>query len=597
VFFWQALAAGTKPSFLRSTAPSCPNLLPPRRPCKPAHEREQALMEQLIMSDNPADRRSFLILLILSGLVFLYLLLRNTGLYVNVIPDEYIYSRFARLLPASKADIPNYLYYMLFGLTNHCGEGFLECARIINSLLFVAASPFVYFIAVKVTTKPMATIVSIAAIIGPINYYTAFFMPESFYFFWFWLLIWYLLKLDVKEDISRWAIAGALYALLALIKPPAVFFLPAIVAYIFFVTCKQRLWRRGFVISLIFVASAVLVKFGLSYLFAGQSGMTVFGSFYGTFASSKLVEFDRYLPPLMASMKSLWGHLLILSMIYGVPLTVALSVGFWQSRRGAAFDEFGKICVFSLLVIINLVVVTAVYTVTQGGPGLVVLQLHMRYYDFALPLFYIVSAGALGNDAVVVNRKVRAVFAGIVGSLVLYALYTNMIPYQSGNLDSPEYSGLYANKVFFDLVGVLSILAIVYWVATIRSGAQLYLYGVLPVVFLVSGFYTSSLQRERLVPNVYDRAGIFMKHYLEDGDASKILIVGSDPYGLHHVLFILDRAEAAADQSLDLISEGSSYDISKLPAGKEWVLIIGDHSLQGAPSFQIPLNGFTLARR
>jgi phosphoglycerol transferase len=90
-----------------------------------------------------------------------------------------------------------------------------------------------------------------------------------------------------------------------------------------------------------------------------------------------------------------------------------------------------------------------------------------------------------------------------------------------------------------------------------------------------SSFYVNKELRQRLVPDVFDKAGIFTKRYLSNEDLSKLVIVGSDLSGLFRSLFYVDNPKS----SLETIPKGSSYDLSKLAAGKEWILVIGDHSL------------------
>ncbi len=68
------------------------------------------------------------------------------------------------------------------------------------------------------------------------------------------------------------------------------------------------------------------------------------------------------------------------------------------------------------------------------------------------------------------------------------------------------------------------------------------------------------------------------------------MIVGSESIGLFRSLFYLDNPQS----SQETIPKGSSYNLSKLPAGKEWILVIGDHSLSEKPFFQLPMDGFTL---
>ena len=83
--------------------------------------------------------------------VLLYLILRNTGAYPVVFADEWLYSKFARLQPLSASQLPSYLYLKLFGLSSSCGEGYLQCARVLNAVLFVAAAPFIYLVAKPLT--------------------------------------------------------------------------------------------------------------------------------------------------------------------------------------------------------------------------------------------------------------------------------------------------------------------------------------------------------------------------------------------------------------------------------------------------------------
>jgi phosphoglycerol transferase len=109
--------------------------------------------------------------------VFVGLLLRNSGLYPSVM-DEYPYSTMSRLMPLANASVPDYLYFVVYNFTNQCGDGFLSCARIMNVAAFVGAAPFIYLTARRVCTRGVATLVVILALVGPINTYTAYFMPE-----------------------------------------------------------------------------------------------------------------------------------------------------------------------------------------------------------------------------------------------------------------------------------------------------------------------------------------------------------------------------------------------------------------------------------
>ena len=84
---------------------------------------------------------------------------------------------------------------------------------------------------------------------------------------------------------------------------------------------------------------------------------------------------------------------------------------------------------------------------------------------------------------------------------------------------------------------------------------------------------------------------MFTKQYLSNEDLCKLVIVGSDLGGLFRSLFYLDNPKA----SLETSPKGSGYDLSKLSAGNEWILVIGDHPLSINTFFQLSVSGFSIA--
>ncbi len=178
------------------------------------------------------QKNLFNILLITLISIFILLLFRNIGLYPIVFADEYVYSKFSRLLPLNEVYVPNYLYFKIYSITNSCGDKFLDCTKIINALFFVSALPFIYLICRSIAGTFTSLLIAVLAIIGPINSYTAYFMPESMYFLSFWASVWILLKQDHDSTNYKWILAGAIYGVSILVKPHSLFFLPAILIYL-----------------------------------------------------------------------------------------------------------------------------------------------------------------------------------------------------------------------------------------------------------------------------------------------------------------------------------------------------------------------------
>lgn len=544
------------------------------------------------------------ILLFSAGLLSIFLIFRNLGLYPTVLADEYTYSKLSRLLPMKESTIPSYLYLKLYSITNYCGDNFFECAKLINVILFVSAIPFIYSTSRNVANNSTSIIVTLLTVIGPINTYTAYFMPESFYFLSFWIFSLFLIKLDSGSEKYRWIVAGAIYGISALIKPHSIFFLPAIIAYIIFIFFRDNLLftKQSIIAAILFAISALVVKLLIGYLLAGPAGVTFFGPLYDSIAISNSSDASRYAKILALALENIKGHLLVIALIYGLPAAIAISLVinflFNKSTSSQSKDlrnvKFENMAFFTLAVILNLILVVGLFTasVASSGPYETPYRLHMRYYNFALPLFYIVAAGAISIEGSAPNKYLRYIFGGIAIVSSIYAIYINLAPYTPSLIDSPEIRGFHTNLLPFQILGGLLIMVLTAWIAFDRLGIKIYLYLALPLIVLTSSYYATSEQRGRMAQDIYDKAGIFAKQYLSDDSISKTLIIGSEPAGLFRSLFYLDNSNA----SLEVIAKGVTFDLSKLPSNKEWILNVGNQSLSDNTYFQLPMNGFALIR-
>src|SRR5690554_1976753 len=392
-------------------------------------------------------------------LLSLFLIIRSMGLLPVVFADEYTYSRLSRLLPLSEATIPSYLYLGLYRVTSFCGADFLGCARILNALLFSLSIPFIYSIARTVSSGRVAAFVTLLAVAGPINSYTAYFMPESFYFLGIWALVWALSRLDAHSSPLHWGLAGLIYGASALIKVHSLFFLPTMLIYIAFLHYRHRqLFHPRFLkATASFLAAAAIVKFMGGYLLAGESGLALFGPFYASHAPAQY----SYMNLLLLALESAKGHLLALSLLYGLPIAVACSLSYRLStRRGippAATSAFEKTTVLALLLILNLVAVAVLFTasIANTGPYETPYRLHIRYYNFALPLFYVIAAGALAPAARESSSHIRYIVGVLLACCAAGALYTGLSPYITSFVDNPELRGLHMNAHAYTVIGAL----------------------------------------------------------------------------------------------------------------------------------------------
>jgi len=530
-----------------------------------------------------------------AAILFLAFLFRNCGLYPVVFADEYYYSKFSRLLPLAYSTLPDYLYLAIYRLTNICGDGFLNCARILNTLLFIAAMPFIYLTTRRVSTRQMASLVALLAVLGPINSYTAYYMPEALYFFSFWLLTWFILRLDNTSDLRSWCFAGILLGLSALIKPHALFLLPAIVVYILYVGRKKEgKWTlQAIRNAIIFVAFVFAAKFSVGYLLAGKAGVTIFGAFYTSIASHTTSKLDRYFELLSLSTESAKGHILAICLMFGAPIAFAIKASFESVLCKEETRPGHRIAVYALLVLVSLIPVASLFTASIAGTGIdkATAHLHMRYYNFALPLLIVIAAYQLSLEQATNMLKQRAIVALPIAAVIVYAVYTSLAPYVPMFIDSPELRGFTYNRTVFYVLSGISFLALALWVYSARAGAKIFVYLLMPLAVVFSTYYVNQELRHRLVPNVFDKAGIITKQLLSNEELSRLVIVGSDECGLYRSLFYLDNPMA----TFKTIPLGVACDVSKFPVGKEWILVIGNHSLPENMCYQLPMDGFTLA--
>jgi phosphoglycerol transferase len=535
------------------------------------------------------------LLIIVIAAAFL-LTIRNTGLYPTVFADEYTYSKFSRLLPFEEVNIPGYLYFFTYKVTSLCGDGFLGCARVLNVLFFILAAPFIYLIGRKLTGEKTAALIAVLSIFGPINTYTAYFMPESLYFLSFWLFAYLVSNIKKELAVSRWIFMGAIFGVSALIKPHALFLAPALGIYLPMVQRRsgvetQDMFRYYKYFG--FFASAISTKLIIGFALAGNSGITIFGSAYTSIASESMGA-GHYIILIKLAFENFQGHILALCLLFSVPVGQLLLTTKFFLRRDSESRTSVNIALYTSLILFSLLIVVGLFTASIAGSGPYEsnARLHMRYYNFAFPLLLLVAASQLSLNAISTPIKFRAIIGLPIGVAICYAAYSHLAPYIPSFVDSPELRGFTFNSSVFYVLSGLSLFSTALWVYADRSGAKFFLYLFMPLAVCFSTFYVNQELRQRLVPDVFDKAGMFTKQYLSNEDISKVVVVGSNPAGLFRSLFYLDNSKA----SLEVISKGSTYDLSKLPADKEWILVIGDHALSDSKFFQLPMNGFTLAR-
>jgi len=374
----------------------------------------------------------FLIGMVLT--VAFFLALRSLGLFPTVFADEYMYSTLARLVPFSEAYNPGYLYFAIYSATSSCGEGFLDCARLFNVVFFVSATPFIYFIGRMVTGEKTALVISALSIFSPINTYTAYFMPESLYFLFFWVFTWLVFSINQKHGIWHWCFLGVFFGLTSLIKPHALFLLPALVV-LFLNFLRQDMAgeasTRNFKPYAAFFVLAIATKLFIGFILAGKAGITFFGTAYTSMASAAIASPNRYIDLVRLAFENFQGHLLGLAILFSVPVAQLFmsSKYFFQGPAGQSISINIKLYTAVVFAVLLAVVPLFNASVLDMGPYQTNYRLDMRYYNFAFPLLLIVGASQISSGVNMGSLKWRAISAFPIGVAILYAVYTHLAPY------------------------------------------------------------------------------------------------------------------------------------------------------------------------
>lgn len=534
------------------------------------------------------------IMLMLAMIVcFIYLQVRNAGLFV-VGPDEWHYSRSARLMPLASVEFTSYLYFLIYRATNVCGSGFMDCARMLNSAFLVAAMPFLYLVCRQVAPRPLAFLVAVLAVFGPVNTYTALFIPEAMYFFMFWVLAWAALRSAEVRPLVYGVLLGVILGLMGLVKTHALFLVPAVVAFLVF----RYFWsgtaepaKKALVALAGLFAAAVLVRFGLGFLFAGPAGLTLFGEFYGAIAPST-ADAGRYTHLVSQALVSLKGHAMALTALFALPLAAIFYFPAKHEGHTGMPRASREIRLFAFFVFACLLLVTTLFSakVAGGNEMETIARLHMRYYLFALPLLLIIAAEQAGPASP--RQLSRALPAAVVVAILAILAITSLLPsYTPGFVDSPELWGIAINPFVFGTIVALGLLSLIAWLFDTRLGARLFLFGVFPLIVVVSGWRANENFGHYMRPDRYSDAGLFARRYLGDS-REPVLVVGSEHSAVFRAMFYLDNPNATklVQPTFEPIVQSS------VPAGTKWILVVGDQDLPKGARWETGFGGSSLAR-
>jgi len=519
--------------------------------------------------------------------VGLFLFQRNYGLYPSVFADEWYYSKMTRLEPFEAALVPSWLYlWLMRALSEAGGDRFLEAVRLGNLAFLLAAASLLYATARRFATRPVAYAIAMASTLAPLNLYSAYFMPEMTYYCGFCLLSWIALTRAGWHRAVHAAASGAVIGLMSLVKVHALFLLPGLCLFL-----AYRAWVRphgagrawivqALGVAALAAASAVIVKFGLGWLIAGDAGLHLFGQFYGraaTTATSSILDLVR--PALTVG----GGHLATLALLAALPLALLLHGVCTRvlqrpaSPAGAATGA-GALALYTLLMLGSAGGLTVLYTASLNFMGNDELtRLHLRYYSFVFPLLWLAAGAAAGASATDAARRApRLRWALALGLCLVLLMALKYLPgYRMLMVDGPDIAGIDLTHPAMMALALLQAGLLLGWAAGLRAAPLLFVVVALPATLVSAQVEITKELAAQRAPSPADLGGLAARRLVPPSERASITLTGQIPGNLMRAQFQIDDPKSP----LLVLPWGGALGEEQLPTNGGWLLLIGENAL------------------
>ena len=476
----------------------------------------------------------------------------------SIMGDEYVYTSAAKHLPFAEQYFSNYIFSWVMSATNMCGTDFYVCTKSINSVFYALAVLFTFLIASRFLTFRWSVFVASVTALSPIAIPISYFMPEIMYFSAMTGVVMVALWVADKGKWQLWSLVGISLGLAALVKPHAIFMLPAFIVFALVVSYKRASgsWLAGIRSAATTILGFFVAKFGLGFVFAGNEGLKLFGG-YGSPVDALTSVVENQAPSvgqvsgtqatgieLLASVAfgHLAMHLAVVLLMAGLPLLLSLRVLLSVAKKPEPVGPVSSLFILVGLITFSIIAVVAVFEayVTVGGDDHSD-RLILRYYEFLIPQFVVM--GLLLPRFSDSKLKWRVVQGGLV---ILGALAVSIIHpanFDQQYADSSTLPGFGANGGLFVACAILIAGSVIYWITSPTEGNLLIGRYVIPVFLIVA----LVLSQSRLIeingtPAYFDQAGWGTREYLEEVPGDRIMVVGQTRTEVFTVKFWIDEA-------------------------------------------------------
>lgn len=520
------------------------------------------------------------------------------GVLPQIMQDEYIYASQARNLPFAEHPFANYLFSWVMSGTKLCGTEFYGCVKGINTAVFLVGVFFTLLIASRYLSFYGAVFVASVTALSPLAIQVSFFMPETMYFTVMTISIWFALKASDKSFWWLWICVGASLGLAALVKPHAIFLVPAFAVFAFLIDFKKHNsnWVRALISGAAVAFGFVLAKLGFGFAFAGERGLRFFGGYgspverinevvdsgasAGTSSNSVLDTFFSVLASHFV------GHMAVLALLAGIPILLALRVTLRILKTREIIGEAsGFLLLVSLVTLSMLALVPTFEAYVSASGDDHSLRLILRYYEFLVPVFLV--AAMLLPRFVEPGKLVRYIQAISVSTLSLAFTLVYPATIDTKFADSSFLPGFEQNPAVFLVSGIVVSVATFYWAINPDRGALVLARAALPAVLIVSMLLSQNLLvRTSSQPAYFDFAGKQAREVLKDIPGEDIAVIGQKRTEVFTVMFWIDKAPID-----DEVVFGDSFELAEVN-DRTHAVVLGDLKIPGAYSVLYTGDGY-----
>ena len=504
----------------------------------------------------------------------------------SILGDEYVYASQAKHLPFVEQYFSNYLFSLVMGVTNYCGTEFYTCTKAINSFFFLGTVLLTFLIAIRFLPFRWSVFAASVTALSPVAIPVSYFMPETMYFFMMSLTIWLTLVVSRRHSWLLWIVSGLSLGATALVKPHAIFLVPAFVIFAFIIAFKKfdSSWLQGLKSGAASAAGFLIAKFGIGFAFAGAEGLKLFGGYgspveaitgatsaEGVSVGAEGVAQSGLEVLIFVASTHLLTHASAILLIAGIPFMLSLGVTYSVTKTKEPIGEVKSLFVLVALISVSMIFVVALFEayVTAIGDDHSN-RLILRYYEFLIPQFIVM--GLLLPRFTNSKRLFRIIQGSIVvaASMFLTIYYPPAIEKQYA--DSSTLPGMGNDQVFFVFVGIFVSCGVIFWIVNPKRGNEVIGSFIMPAVLILALVMSQNkLVETNGTPAYFDRAGWDSRSYLEDVPGERIMVIGQNRTDVFVVKFWIDEANIK-----DLLPPEGGLVLSEDVAGVDYVVILGN---------------------